>query len=52
MARDPPTFALPPGFLGLENRDRNASIVVAGVPLDIGTSNRAGARFGPRHPRR
>ena len=48
MASDPPTFALPPGFLGLENRDRNASIVVAGVPLDIGTSNRAGARFGPR----
>jgi len=48
MATDPPTFALPPGFLGLENRDRNASIVVAGVPLDIGTSNRAGARFGPR----
>ena len=48
MASDPPTFALPPGFLGLENRDRNASIVVAGVPLDIGTSNRAGSRFGPR----
>ncbi len=48
MANDPPTFALPPGFLGLESRDRNASIVIAGVPLDIGTSNRAGARFGPR----
>lgn len=48
MASDSPTFALPPAFLGLENRDRNASIVVAGVPLDIGTSNRAGARFGPR----
>ena len=48
MATDPPTFALPPGFLGLQSRDRNASIVVAGVPLDIGTSNRAGARFGPR----
>ncbi len=48
MASDPPTFALPPGFLGLESRDRNASITIAGVPLDIGTSNRAGARFGPR----
>ncbi len=48
MASDPPTFALPPGFLGLENRDRNAAIVIAGVPLDIGTSNRPGARFGPR----
>lgn len=48
MAGDPPTFALPPGFLGLERRDRNAAIVVAGVPFDIGTSNRAGARFGPR----
>ena len=48
MATDPPTFALPPSFLGITNNDRNAGIVVAGIPLDIGTSNRAGARFGPR----
>ena len=48
MADAPPTFALPPGFLGIERRDRDAAIVIAGVPLDIGTSIRAGARFGPR----
>ncbi len=48
MTGTPPTFALPPGFLGIERRNRDAAIVIAGVPLDIGTSNRAGARFGPR----
>ncbi|MEJ2376583.1 MAG: agmatinase [Pseudolabrys sp.] len=48
MIGTPPTFALPPGFLGMERRDRDAAMTIAGVPLDIGTSNRAGARFGPR----
>ena len=48
MATEPPTFAVPPGFLGIARRDRNAGIAVAGIPLDIGTSNRPGARFGPR----
>jgi agmatinase len=48
MADAPPTFAMPPGFLGLERRDREAGVAIAGVPLDIGTSNRPGARFGPR----
>jgi len=43
-----PTFAVPPGFLGLARRDRDAAFVVAGVPLDIGTTSRAGARDGPR----
>ncbi len=43
-----PTFATPPGFLGLTRHDRDAAFVVAGVPLDIGTTNRAGARFGPQ----
>ena len=42
-----PTFAIPPTFLGIARRDRDASICVAGVPLDIGTTNRSGARFGP-----
>ena len=32
--------------------DRNAEYVVAGIPLDIGTTNRAGARDGPQAIRR
>ncbi len=44
-----PTFATPPGFLALARTDGSAAaICVAGVPLDLGTSNRAGARFGPQ----
>jgi agmatinase len=45
---DVPTFAVPPGFLGVTRQDRDAAFVVAGVPLDIGTTNRAGARDGPQ----
>jgi agmatinase len=57
MASDPPTFAVPPGFLGLGCGKRDAAtaaatpvaaISVAGIPLDIGTTNRSGARFGPQ----
>ena len=48
MASDPPTFAVPPGFLGIGRRERDAAISVAGIPLDIGTTNRSGARFGPQ----
>jgi len=44
---DIPTFATPPSFLGLARRDRDAAFCVAGVPLDIGTTNRSGARGGP-----
>lgn len=43
---EPPTFAVPPSFLGLPS-DPNAAICVAGIPLDIGVTNRSGARFGP-----
>ncbi len=43
-----PTFATPPSFLGVARHDRGARFVVAGIPLDIGTTNRAGARFGPQ----
>jgi agmatinase len=43
-----PTFATAPGFLGLSRTDRGADYVIAGIPLDIGTTNRAGARFGPQ----
>jgi agmatinase len=44
----PPTFAMPHSFLGVARQDRGASFAVAGIPLDIGTTNRAGARDGPR----
>jgi agmatinase len=43
-----PTFAVPGSFLGVARRDRAAAFAVAGVPLDLGTTNRAGARDGPR----
>jgi agmatinase len=43
----PPTFALPATFLGVERRDADAAFCVAGIPFDIGTTNRSGARFGP-----
>jgi len=47
-----PTFAVPPGFLGIGRADRDAALVVAGVPFDIGTTNRAGTRDGPAAIRR
>lgn len=43
-----PTFATEPSFLGVAGRARSARFVIAGVPLDIGTTNRAGTRDGPR----
>jgi len=42
-----PTFALPATFLGTDRTHADAAYCVAGVPFDIGTTNRAGARFGP-----
>ncbi len=42
-----PTFATPHAFLGLRRTAPDARIHVAGIPLDIGTTNRSGARFGP-----
>ncbi|MBN9529309.1 MAG: agmatinase [Alphaproteobacteria bacterium] len=42
-----PTFALEGGFLAVTRRDPDARFVIAGVPFDIGTTNRGGARFGP-----
>ena len=49
MASDVPTFAVPPGFLGLRApRATRRAISIAGIPLDIGTTNRSGARFGPQ----
>src|SRR5215467_4004777 len=42
-----PTFAVRPSFLGIERTDHSAAICIAGIPYDLGTSNRPGARFGP-----
>jgi agmatinase len=52
MTDDAPTFAVPPGFLGIDRRDHDAVMAIAGIPLDIGTTNRSGARFGPHAIRR
>jgi agmatinase len=42
-----PTFALPPSFLAIERRADEARLAIAGIPFDIGTTHRSGARFGP-----
>src|SRR5215469_243157 len=42
-----PTYSTRPTFLGTANEDPGAAFVCAGVPFDIGTTHRAGARFGP-----
>src|SRR5579862_7268321 len=42
-----PTFATRPSFLGVARSDPGAAICIAGIPYDLGTSNRPGARFGP-----
>lgn len=47
-----PTFSIPPTFLGASLDCAATRICVAGVPLDIGTTNRAGARDGPMAVRR
>jgi agmatinase len=47
-----PTYAVPPSFLGISRADRDADFVVAGIPMDIGTTNRSGTRDGPAAIRR
>jgi agmatinase len=47
-----PTFATPAGFLGITRAGHDARFTVAGIPFDIGTTNRAGARDGPAAIRR
>ena len=45
-----PTFATPPGFMGLPTASPGSTptgLCIAGIGLDIGTTNRAGARDGP-----
>ena len=34
------TFDVPPTFLGVDRNDRDAAVCVAGIPLDLGTTNR------------
>ena len=41
------TFAVPPSFLGIARSDPAAPACVAGIPFDLGTTDRAGARSGP-----
>ena len=41
------TFAVSPTFLGVGQDDASSPICVAGIPFDLGTTNRPGARFGP-----
>src|SRR3546814_13682053 len=47
-----PTFARSGGFLGITRRDTDPALAVAGIPFDIATTNRPGARFGPEAIRR
>lgn len=47
-----PTFALRETFMGTEHTDDGHAISIAGVPFDIATTNRSGAREGPAALRR
>jgi agmatinase len=47
-----PTYAVPPTFLGVSRTDPGADYVIAGIPMDIGTTNRSGTREGPAAIRR
>src|SRR5688572_4853417 len=42
-----PTFALPPTFLAIPRQTSDAAVCIAGIPFDLGTTNRSGARFAP-----
>lgn len=47
-----PTYAVPHRFLGIDRHDAGATFTIAGIPMDIGTTNRAGTREGPAAIRR
>lgn len=47
-----PTYAVGPGFLGVTRTDAGADFSIAGIPMDIGTTNRSGTRDGPAAIRR
>jgi agmatinase len=42
-----PTFSMAATFLGIARNRTDTDICIAGIPFDLGTSNRSGARFGP-----
>lgn len=42
-----PTYALAPTFLGVTNTDPGSEMCVVGVPFDLATTFRSGARMGP-----
>lgn len=42
-----PTFSIPPTFLGVGSDAAADGIAIAGIPFDIGATNRSGSRFGP-----
>jgi agmatinase len=48
VSSTPPTYAVPPTFLGVSRTDRAGPFTVAGIPLDLATTNRSGARLGPQ----
>ncbi len=41
------TFSTSPTFLGISRADSGAPLCIAGIPFDLGTTNRPGARFAP-----
>ncbi|BAE49904.1 agmatinase [Paramagnetospirillum magneticum] len=48
-----PTFSLPPRFLGgCASDPGTATFCIAGIPFDLGVTNRSGAREGPQAVRR
>nr|WP_294563611.1 agmatinase [uncultured Rhodopila sp.] len=47
-----PTYSIPPSFLGIARSGPDAGFVIAGIPMDIGTTNRSGTRDGPAAIRR
>ncbi len=42
-----PTFAVHPTFLGAGTAAAEAAVQIAGIPFDLGVTNRPGARFAP-----
>jgi len=40
-----PTFAVRPGFLGIERSNRNAAICIAGISHELRTADRPGGTF-------
>ncbi len=51
-SRPLPTFAAPETFFATDKTGPGAAVSLAGVPFDIATTNRAGARDGPAAIRR